>query len=93
MRVDAALGDLLDGPPPTVDLVLAGDVFYERAFARRLLPWLARARAAGIEVLVGDPGRAYLPRDRCIEVAAYEVPVPRALEDADIKHSTVWQLR
>ena len=54
---------------------------------------LARMSAAGIEVLVGDPGRAYLPRDRCTEVAAYEVPVPRALEDADVKHTTVWQLR
>jgi predicted nicotinamide N-methyase len=93
VRLDAALGDLLDGPPPAVDLLLAGDVFYERALARRLLPWLARARAAGTEVLVGDPGRAYLPRDRCTELAAYEVPVPRALEDADVKHSTVWQLR
>jgi predicted nicotinamide N-methyase len=93
VRLDAALGDLLDSPPPAVELLLAGDVFYERALAGRLLPWLARARAAGTEVLVGDPGRAYLPRDRCTEVAAYEVPVPRALEDADIKHSTVWQLR
>lgn len=93
VQVDAALGDLLDGPAPEVDLLLAGDVFYERTFAGRLLPWLARVRAAGIDVLVGDPGRAYLPRDRCTEVAAYEVPVPRALEDADIKHTTVWQLR
>ncbi len=93
VRVDAALGDLLDGAVPAVGLLLAGDVFYERDFAARLLPWLARARAAGTEVLVGDPGRAYLPRDRCIEVAAYEVPVPRTLEDADVKHTTVWRLR
>jgi len=92
VEVDAALGDLLDGPPPGVDLLLAGDVFYERAFATRLLPWLAQARAAGVEVLVGDPGRAYLPRDFGTEVGGYEVPVPRALEDADVKHSTVWRL-
>ncbi len=58
VQVDATLGDLLDGPPPAVDLVLAGDVFYERAFAGRLLPWLAQVRAAGIEALVGDPGQA-----------------------------------
>jgi predicted nicotinamide N-methyase len=93
VQVDAALGDLLDGPAPAVDVLLAGDVFYQRTFAERLLPWLARACAAGVEVLVGDPGRAYLPRDRCTELAAYEVPVPRALEDADVKHTTVWQLR
>lgn len=93
VSVEAALGDLLDGPAPDVDLLLAGDVFYERVFAERLLPWLARVRAAGTEVLVGDPGRAYLPQDRCIEVATYDVEVPRALEDADVKHTTVWQLR
>ena len=93
VQVDAALGDLLDGPAPAVDVVLAGDVFYERGFAGRLLPWLARVWAAGIEVLVGDPGRAYLPHDLGTEVAGYEVPVPRALEDADVKRSTVWRLR
>jgi predicted nicotinamide N-methyase len=93
VQVDAVLADLLDGPAPSVDLLLAGDVFYERTFAARLLPWLARVRAAGIEVLVGDPGRAYLPQDLGTEVAAYQVPVPRALEDADVKQSTVWQLR
>ncbi len=93
VQVAAALGDLLDGPAPGVDLLLAGDVFYQRTFAERLLPWLTRARAAGVEVLVGDPGRAYQPRDRCTELAAYQVPVPRALEDADVKRTTVWQLR
>jgi predicted nicotinamide N-methyase len=92
VQVDAALGDLLDGPAPAVDLLLAGDVFYQRTFAERLLPWLARVRAAGVEVLVGDPGRAYLPGDLGVEVGAYEVPVLRALEDADVKHSTVWRL-
>jgi len=44
-------------------------------------------------VLVGDPGRAYLPRDRFEEVATYQVPVSRTLEDADMKQTTVWQLR
>jgi predicted nicotinamide N-methyase len=93
LRLAAALGDVLDGGAPATDVVLAGDAFYERALARRLLGCLDRARGAGARVLVGDPGRAYLPRDRFEPVAAYQVPVPRTLEDADTKHTTVWQLR
>ena len=98
VHLAATLGDLLGtGPaasiPPAADVILAGDVFYERAMAERLLPWLTRARQSGALVLVGDPGRAYLPRDRFDQVAAYEVRVSRAIEDADIKHTTVCRLR
>jgi predicted nicotinamide N-methyase len=93
IRLAAALGDVLDGGAPATDVVLAGDAFYERALARRLLGCLDRARAVGALVLVGDPGRAYLPRDCFEEVATYQVPVPRTLEDADTKQTTVWQLR
>ena len=93
MRLAAALGDVLDGEAPAADVVLAGDVFYQRALAGRMLGFLDRAHAAGALVLVGDPGRAYLPRDRFEPVATYQVPVPRTLEDADTKQTTVWQLR
>jgi predicted nicotinamide N-methyase len=88
-----AVGDVLDGGAPAADVVLVGDAFYERALARRMLPCLDRARSAGAVVLVGDPGRAYLPRDRFEPVATYQVPVSRALEDADVKQTTVWRLR
>ena len=74
-------------------VVLAGDAFYDRDMAARLLPFLERARQGGALVLVGDPGRAYLPRDRFTQVAAYDVPVERVIEDADVKPSTVWRLR
>jgi len=73
------------------DVFLAGDVFYDRAFAQRLVPWLRHLSATGVSVLVGDPGRAYLPRDRLAERACYEVPVTRILEDAEVKRTTVWQ--
>jgi len=69
-----------------------GDAFYERPMAVRVLPFLERARASGADVLVGDPGRAYLPRDRFEAVACYDVPVSRVLEDADVKRTTVWRL-
>ncbi|HEU5108639.1 MAG TPA: 50S ribosomal protein L11 methyltransferase [Micromonosporaceae bacterium] len=87
-------GDLLDrdAPGAVPDVVLAGDVFYRRPMAERVLPFLARARAAGARVLVGDPGRAYLPRERLVAVAKYAVPSSADLEDAPVKSVTVWCL-
>lgn len=73
------------------DVVLAGDVFYEKPFADRLVPWFEKLRARGADVLVGDPGRSYLPRERLEKLATYEVPVTRALEDAEVKRTTVWR--
>lgn len=74
------------------DIVLAGDVFYEKPFAERLLPWFASLQAKGATIIVGDPGRAYLPKDGLTRLATYEVPVTRALEDSEVKKTTVWQL-
>jgi predicted nicotinamide N-methyase len=73
------------------DVVLAGDVFYDRAFAERLVPWFSALAARGADVLVGDPGRAYLPRAGLVHLAEYRVPVSRAIEDAEIKHTTAWR--
>ncbi len=73
------------------DVVLAGDVFYDKPLAGRLEPWFAQLSARGALVLVGDPGRSYLPRGMLVELATYQVPVNRALEDAEVKRTTVWQ--
>ncbi|RST88366.1 methyltransferase [Aquibium carbonis] len=73
------------------DVVLAGDVFYDREMTDRLLPWFSTLVARGATVLVGDPGRSYLPRDRLSFLAEYQVPVTRALEDAEVKRTTVWR--
>jgi predicted nicotinamide N-methyase len=73
------------------DVVLAGDVFYDRALAERLLPWFADLAVRGAQILVGDPGRSYLPKARLEKMAVYEVPVTRALEDAEVKRTTVWR--
>ncbi|MFI4996326.1 MAG: class I SAM-dependent methyltransferase [Hyphomicrobiales bacterium] len=62
------------GAPPQVELVLAGDLFYERDLAQRVTAFLGRCLALGIDVLIGDPGRAYLPRPRLRLVAEYAVP-------------------
>jgi predicted nicotinamide N-methyase len=90
--VTVTLADVLEGDGGAAEVVLAGDVWYEKAMAARFLAFLNRAAARGREVLVGDPGRAYLPRASLEPVAGYDVPVPRALEDADVKRTTVWRL-
>jgi len=75
------------------DLVLAGDVSYERDMAERVTSWLADLTARGTRVLIGDPGRTYLARDRLEPLAEYRIPVTRALEDMEIKRTQVWAFR
>jgi predicted nicotinamide N-methyase len=93
VAVETTAEDMLDGGPGAASVVLAGDLFYERALATRMLVFLDACRAAGASVLVGDPQRAYFPKDRFEAVAEYRVPVTRELEDAEIKHAAVWRLR
>lgn len=81
----------LIGEPVDFDVLLAGDVFYDKAFADRLVPWFSDLVKRGTAVLVGDPGRSYLPRERLEKLAEYQVPVTRALEDAEVKRTTVWR--
>jgi predicted nicotinamide N-methyase len=88
--------DRLDRPAPDTpryDVILVGDLFYERDTAARALAFLDRNAAAGSRVLIGDPGRTYLPKDRLTRLAEYSVPVTRDLEDHDIKRTAVWELR
>ena len=74
------------------DVVLVGDAFYEKPLADRLLPWLQSLAGRGATVLIGDPGRSYFPKSGLALRATFEVPVTRALEDAEIKKTSVWQL-
>jgi predicted nicotinamide N-methyase len=75
------------------DAVLAGDICYERDLAARVAEWLMRLSRRGATVLIGDPGRSYLPREQLDNLAQYQVPVTRTLEDADIKKTGVWRFR
>ena len=89
--------EILEGDPVGQDrgwdAALAGDVSYERDMAQAVTGWLAGLQARGAVALIGDPGRAYLDRARLVEIAAYRVPVTRALEDAEIKRAGVWRFR
>lgn len=75
------------------DVVLAGDVFYDRTLAEQLSGWFSVLAARGATVLVGDPGRAYLPTDRVEQIGDYQVPVSRALEDSEVKRTRVWRFQ
>lgn len=76
--------DLLDQPPPEgVDVLVTGDVCYSRPMAERLVAWLRRCAAAGIEVWVADPGRMYAPTEGVEEVDRFVIPTLRELEDRD----------
>jgi predicted nicotinamide N-methyase len=93
--IEVLVQDLLDrpaSPEPRYDVILVGDLFYERDTAARALSFLDRHAATGTRVLVGDPGRTYLPEDRLTRLAEYSVPVTRELEDLEIKRTTVWEL-
>lgn len=83
--------NLLDSPPPAdADVILAGDICYEKPLAERVLAWLTAARDSGKVVLIGDPGRTYFPKDGLVKLAEYQVPTTRELEDMEVKKTSVW---
>ena len=92
-RVAVVRRDVLDEEPPDADVILAGDCWYDAGLAERVLPWLRRAQHRGIDVLVGDPGRRYLPTDDLIELAVYDVRTTTELEDLALKQGRVYAMR
>lgn len=87
--IKTRLCDLVGSEEPW-DLILAGDVSYQPDMAARITIWLEDRARSGTPVLIGDPGRAYLPREKLRSLASYDVPVPLALEDATMKRTDVW---
>lgn len=83
------VGDVLDGDGDGADLVLAGDIWYEKRLAERATGLLERARRRGARVLAGDVGRAFLPRERMRSLADYQIQVMAGLEDEDVKRVMV----
>lgn len=92
VEVSTTADNLLERAPGAFDVVLVGDLFYERALADLVLRFIGEASAAGALVLIGDPQRNYFPRGRFASVGEYRVPVTRELEDAEIKRTSVWRL-
>jgi predicted nicotinamide N-methyase len=92
VTIDMRPGDII-GTREDFDVVLAGDIAYERDTAKRMTDWLESLAQSGALVLIGDPRRTYLAYDRLAALAAFDVPVPRALEDADVKRAEVFCFR
>ena len=93
VTVLAVCADILDEHAPVsldADVMLVADAFYQRDLAGRVMRFLDRVHARGVDVLASDFGRAYLPRDRLRALAAYDVPGLSVLEDSDVKHTTIW---
>ncbi len=82
--------NLLDGDPADVEVILAGDISYERPVAERVRGWLAAARERGVSVLLGDPRRSYFSTEGLVPLAEYEVETTRELEDFAVKRTGVW---
>ena len=92
VAVDFTDADLLGAPAPEADVILAGDICYEKPMAEAAIAWLEAAHARGAKVLIGDPGRSYFPRQGLEKLAEYQVETTRELEDLAVKQTCVWTL-
>jgi predicted nicotinamide N-methyase len=90
--VAVALADVIGSSGAGWDLVLVGDMCYELPLAERMTRWLRELVGEGVTVLLGDPGRNYLPSDGLVELARYTVPTSRELEDRETREGVVWRV-
>lgn len=84
-----AVAENVIGTSDRFDLIVVGDMCYERPLAERLMAWLKNAET---DVLLGDPGRTYFPKTGLVQLATYNVPTTRELEDREIRQTGVWRL-
>ncbi|MBS0281130.1 MAG: methyltransferase [Proteobacteria bacterium] len=84
-----AVADNVIGTSDRFDLIVVGDMCYERPLAEKLMAWLESAKA---DILLGDPGRTYFPKTGLVQLATYSVPTTRELEDREIRQTGVWRL-
>ncbi|HEV8391988.1 MAG TPA: 50S ribosomal protein L11 methyltransferase [Dongiaceae bacterium] len=91
VAIELVREDLI-GVEPRWDVVLAGDVCYERPMAERAIAWFRALAGRGVAILMGDPGRAYLPQSGLVELARYQVPTSLELEDRTQRETIVWRL-
>ena len=92
VKIEMALEDYVGRDNAGWDIVLAGDICYEESMASRTVGWLRTLAAGGVRVLLGDPGRTYLPKSGLERVISYAVKTTRELEDTDVRNAIVWQV-
>ena len=93
VTLETTAADLLAAPPQPYDIVIVGDLFYERTLADNVLAYIdaAHSRTPAPLILIGDPQRSYFPQRRFEKLAEYSVPVTRELEDSESKLTAVWR--
>lgn len=92
LEIEVTTADVLGIANADWEVITAGDVCYEREMAGRVVPWLRTLAESGALVLLGDPGRAYLPATGLVERARYRVPTSRELEDREVRETVVWEV-
>lgn len=90
--IETTYEDLLNAAPEAWDIIVTGDICYEQPLAGRVIDWLHGHAQNGTSVLIGDPGRTYLPKDKLETLTTYAVKTIRDLEDTDVRNTTVWRL-
>ena len=90
--IEIVAADLTQSADRAADLILAGDVCYERGMAEAAISWLRSQARLGATVLLADPGRAYRPQDGLEALARYRVPTSRDLEDSELRETVVWRI-
>ncbi|MDP6691651.1 MAG: 50S ribosomal protein L11 methyltransferase [Alphaproteobacteria bacterium] len=91
MRVETTAEDLI-GRTGDWDIVMIGDLFFEQPLAKHLEAWLRGLHETGVEILIGDPQRTFLPRRGLEKLATFAVPTTSALEDSDLRNASVWRM-
>src|SRR5690348_3299641 len=94
LAFEVSTDDWLSGPEavPDADVVIAGDVCYERDMSARALAWLRGHARAGRLVLLGDPGRNYFSAQGLLECVRYKIPTSLQLENRGMRETVVWQV-
>jgi predicted nicotinamide N-methyase len=92
VAVRTVCDDIVGQPLPGIDVVLAGDVCYEKPMAERVIGWLRGLAREGVLVIIGDPGRAYVPKTGLEALAKFAVPTSLDLEDREVRDTMVWRL-
>ncbi|MEQ8327225.1 MAG: methyltransferase [Parvibaculum sp.] len=92
VEIAATAEDLVGVENRGWDVILVGDMCYERPLSERIEAWLRRLAGEGVEVLIGDPGRTYLPKTGLEKLVSYAVMTTRELEDTDVRNTSVWRV-
>ena len=92
VEIDATAEDLVGVENRGWQVILVGDMCYERPLAERIEVWLRRLASEGAIVLIGDPGRTYLPKTGLRKLVSYAVMTTRELEDTDVRNTSVWHV-